>query len=107
MFALDRLYLSVEFVLVFRVLIELWEYLSHIVYEQLRQLLVRLKHEAEEFAVIVVDYIRKIFLEWKWLQISPRHRPFLSFKNEDLVVKLKNLRSLSGHVRLILLDHAS
>ncbi len=64
MFAFDGLDGSIELMLVFCVLVKLGENLAHVIHEQLWQLFIRLEHEAEELAVVVVNYVRKLFLEW-------------------------------------------
>jgi hypothetical protein len=63
-FTFDWLDGGVEFMFMFCVLIELRENLSYVVHEQLWKFFVRLEHETEELAMVVVYYVRKLFLEW-------------------------------------------
>ena len=54
------------------VLVELWKHLSHVIDYQLRQLsIVVFNDEAEELAVVVVDDVAHLLLEWKWCQLLP------------------------------------
>jgi hypothetical protein len=63
MFPFDGLDRSIELVFVFGVLVELGEYLAHVIHEQLRQFLVGLEYEAEELAMVVVHYVRQLLFE--------------------------------------------
>jgi hypothetical protein len=51
----------------FGILVKLGEALAYIVNKQLGKLFIAFKHIAEELAVIVVDHVRKFFLEWERL----------------------------------------
>jgi hypothetical protein len=63
MFPFDGLDRSIELVFVFGVLVELGEHLAHVIHEELRQFLVGLEYKAEEFAMVVVHYVRQLLFE--------------------------------------------
>lgn len=57
--------------------------------------------------MVIVNHIGKFLLEWKRLEITPIHLSFLSFENENLIVKFKNLRGFSGNIRFVFLNQST
>lgn len=92
---------------VLSILVKLREHFSHIINEELGEFFVRLKDITEKLAVVIVNNVRKFFLEWKRLEIAPIHLSLLSFQNTDLVVEFKNFRRFSGDISFIFLYHST
>lgn len=91
--------------MVLPVLIELRKTCSYIVDKELRQLLVRLYHEAEELPVVVVDHISKLFLERKRFEVFPGE--VLGLEDEDSILELVDFLRLTRNELFVFLKHAT
>lgn len=107
MFPSDALQAFLERKFVFRVLAELREALADVVHEELWQLFVALQNVAEKFSMVVVDYVRKFFLERKWLEFFPNHLAFISLEDPNLIIELENFGLSRRKEILVLSCHAS
>jgi len=70
------------------ILVKLGEAWANIIHEQLGKLVVRLHDEAEEFSMIVVHYLAKLFLEGEWLEIFPS--VLLCLQDKYSILQLEN-----------------
>jgi hypothetical protein len=57
--------------------------------------------------VVIVNNVRKFFLEWKRLEIPPIHLSLLSFQNTDLVIKFEHFRRFPRDISFIFLYHST
>jgi len=101
-FALDLLR---ALALTLPVLVKLRESVTHVVHEELRQLLVILDDVAEEFAKVVVNDAAKLLFERESLKIFPLKTA--NFECIDSVFEFIDFFRLFGHEFVIFALHAS
>jgi len=65
--ALNLLNTVFSFLLILPVLVELRERVAYIINKKLRQISITLNNKAEELAMVVVNNVTELLLEWEWL----------------------------------------